>query len=109
MKDSVRKEVEQIIKDKNFTCSVEKFGYTVSWYNIIRYTKLSEDFIMEFLSRLHLNWIAMHQKVSDAFIRRYFSEEQKKMQLKYNPTRKQTKKKDILKQLEQIRKRITNR
>ena len=73
MKQSVRKEIQEIIKEENLNCSIEKFQSKVHWYDISHYQKLSEDFIREFQSKVDWYCISYYQKLSEDFIREFQS------------------------------------
>ena len=53
MKQSVRKEVQEIIKKKNLNCSIKEFQDKVYWDDISSNQKLSENFIREFQSKVN--------------------------------------------------------
>ena len=58
MLDSVRKEVEKIIKEYVLCCSVDEFENKVTlfnhWDGISQYERLSEDFIRYFKHRVYI-------------------------------------------------------
>ena len=80
MKQSVRKEVKEIIKKKNLNCSIREFHSKVYWYQISYYQKLSEDFIREFQSKVNWGYISRHQILSEDFIREFKSKVYSKLQ-----------------------------
>jgi hypothetical protein len=71
MKKSVKKEVIALIKELDLNCTVEEFKNIVSWDDISRYQKLSEEFIREFQDRVYWGWISEYQKLSEGFIREF--------------------------------------
>ena len=71
MKNSVKKEVEKLIKKINLNCSIEEFKDKVSWEYISIYQQLSEDFIREFQDKINWEQISKHQKLSKKFIREF--------------------------------------
>jgi len=73
MKQSVRKEVQEIIKKKNLNCSIKEFQDKVNWNYISIHQKLSENFIREFQSKVNWNNISADQKLSENFIREFQS------------------------------------
>jgi len=73
MKQSVRKEIQEIIKKENLNCSIKEFQSKVDWNSISSNQKLSEDFIREFQSKVSWNYISHYQKLSEDFIREFQS------------------------------------
>jgi hypothetical protein len=71
MKKSVEEEVRYLIKELDLNCSVEEFKNKVSWDDISRYKKLSEEFIREFKDKVDWGWISVDQKLSENFIREF--------------------------------------
>ena len=94
MKESVREEVENLIKELNLNCAVKIFKDTVdwdwisihqklsesfirkfkdfaNWIGISKYQKLSEPFIREFKDKVEWTRISIHQKLSESFIREF--------------------------------------
>ena len=71
MKNSVKKEIEEIIKYYKFNCSVEGFENHVCWTYISWKNNLSEDFIREFKDQLNWNYISSQQVLSEDFIREF--------------------------------------
>lgn len=82
MKESLRKEIEELIKRHGFNCSVdcfknETYVYAIGtwdhiWENIISEDpNLSEDFIREFQDRMWWWKICWHSKLSENFIREF--------------------------------------
>lgn len=59
MKDSVKKEVENLIKKYNFVncfnCSIEEFSDKVNWDSLCKYQNMSEDFIREFKNKVNID------------------------------------------------------
>ena len=82
MKDSIRKEIEKLIKQSGQTyrdkpLSVDQFEIAANWNMLIKCQNLSEDFIREFKHRMTFsNWdcISKHQKLSEDFIREFKDE-----------------------------------
>jgi len=62
MKNSVKKEVEKLIKNYKLNCSIEEFQDKVIWNNISRNQQLSLDFIREFEKKLNWETICKYQK-----------------------------------------------
>jgi len=73
MKQSVRKEIQEIIKKENLNCSIKEFQSKVNWNNISIRQKLSEDFIREFQSKVNWCYISRYQILSENFIREFQS------------------------------------
>jgi hypothetical protein len=71
MKDSVKKEVEKLIKTYKLNCSIEEFKDKVNWNYISHYQKLSENFIREFQDKANWIYISAKQKLSENFIREF--------------------------------------
>lgn len=80
MKESLRKEIKELIKRHGFNCSVDYLKnetYTIGtwdhiWQNIISEDpNLSEDFIREFHDRMWWWKICWHSKLSENFIREF--------------------------------------
>jgi hypothetical protein len=71
MKESVKEEIEKLIKEENLNCSIKKFKDKVSWYYISKYQKLSENFIREFKDKVNWGFISLYQKLSEDFIREF--------------------------------------
>jgi hypothetical protein len=71
MKKSVKKEVESLIKELDLNCTVEEFKNIVSWDDISKFQKLSENFIREFQDKVDWVWISEYQKLSEDFIREF--------------------------------------
>jgi hypothetical protein len=84
MKESVKKEIEEIMeKFKNkdafvfpidsilemFGASPIKFENRIDWSYLSRYGNLSEDFMREFKNRIDWHWASGRQKLSEDFIR----------------------------------------
>jgi hypothetical protein len=47
MKDTIKNEIENLIKKLNLNCSIAKFSDKVNWYYISKCQKLSEGFVKE--------------------------------------------------------------
>lgn len=79
MKDSVRKEIEELIKPShnNFlnnekeSCLVEEFRDKVDWCYLSHYKVLSEDFISEFQNEIYWPNVSAFQRLSESFIREF--------------------------------------
>jgi hypothetical protein len=71
MKKSVKKEVESLIKELDLNCTVEEFKNIVSWDDISKFQKLSEEFIREFKDKVNWKCISQYQKLSEGFIREF--------------------------------------
>ena len=71
MKNSVKKEIEELIEKEELNCSIKEFKDYVDWWNISRYQKLSEDFIREFKDKVNWRNISRYQKLSEDSIREF--------------------------------------
>jgi len=71
MKNSVKKEIEEIIEKENLNCSIEEFQNKVDWDYISYSQKLSENFIREFQNKVDWDYISYSQKLSLNFIREF--------------------------------------
>jgi len=65
------KEIENLIRELGFTCTINEFKDEVDWTWISTNQKLSEDFIREFKDLVDWNFISDHQKLSEEFIREF--------------------------------------
>ena len=70
MKNSVKKEVEELIEKLDLNCSIEEFKDKVDWY-YISWKQLSEKFIREFKDKVSWNLISASQKLSLDFIKKF--------------------------------------
>ena len=68
MKNSVKKEIEKLIKDYDLDCSIEEFKDKANWNRISYELKLSEDFIREFQNKVDWEDISYSQKLSKDFV-----------------------------------------
>jgi hypothetical protein len=64
MKNSVKKEVEKLIKYFELNCSIEEFKDEVNWCYISYYQNLSKDFIREFQDKLDINYLIKNDKIT---------------------------------------------
>jgi hypothetical protein len=71
MKKSVKEEVRSLIKKLELNCSVKKFKDKVDWEWISIHQKLSENFIREFKDKVYWGRISAYQKLSENFIREF--------------------------------------
>jgi hypothetical protein len=71
MKDNVRLEIENLIKNLNLNCTSKEFQDKVDWGYISNYQTLSEDFIREFKDKVDWEYISTFQKLSENFIREF--------------------------------------
>jgi len=74
MKNSVKKEIEKLIKELELNCSIKEFPNKVNFYNITEYQDLSEDFIRKFQDKFDEDcWIEISygQDLSEEFIREF--------------------------------------
>jgi len=71
MKNSVKKEVEKLIKKLDLNCSIEEFKDKVKWNGVSYSQKLSLDFIREFKDKVNWTFISNSQKLSLDFIREF--------------------------------------
>ena len=71
MKQSLKKEIEIIMKEQNLNCSIEDFKDKLDWIYVSEYQKLSEEFIREFQDNVNWNNVSKYQKLSDSFIREF--------------------------------------
>jgi len=62
MKESVKKEVEKIIKKYRLKCSIEEFQNKVWWAYLSSHQELSEDFIREFQDKVHWYYLSEEQQ-----------------------------------------------
>ena len=83
MKNSVKKEVEKLIKICNLNCSIEEFKDKVNWYDISASQQLSENFIREFQNKVNWYFISYKQELSLDFIREFKDYLNKDLILKY--------------------------
>jgi len=65
MKESVKKEIKNLINILNLNCSIEEFKNKINWRHI--YQELSEDFIREFQHEVDWFYISKYQNLSDEF------------------------------------------
>jgi len=70
MKESLKKEIEKLIKYEKLNCTVEEFKDYVDWINISK-LQLSEDFIREFKDLVHWKCISQFQNLPENFIREF--------------------------------------
>ena len=68
---SIEKEIEKLIKDLSFKCTIREFKDKVDWGDISSSQKLSEDFIREFKDKVDWGDISSSQKLSEDFIREF--------------------------------------
>lgn len=68
MKESVRKEIENIIEKKQLNCTVENFSKCCDMANLSYHKVLSEDFIREFKDKVNWSFISQKQKLTESFI-----------------------------------------
>jgi len=71
MKNSVKKEIEKLIKKEKLDYSVKEFGDKVNWNNISVNQKLSLNFIREFKDKVIWRVISWKQQLSENFIREF--------------------------------------
>ena len=71
MKESVKKEIEELIEKLELCCSVEEFKNKIKWGLISSWQKLSEDFIREFKDKVNWYSISSDQTLSEDFIREF--------------------------------------
>ena len=73
MKESVKKEIENLILKLRLKCAVKNFDIDSYWYELTTNHKLSEDFIREFKDNKYMDWfyISKYQKLSENFIREF--------------------------------------
>ena len=73
MKDSVKKEVKEIINCYGFGCSIEelKDKTETHWKYISAKKILSEDFIREYQDKVNWYFISVYQKLSEDFIKEF--------------------------------------
>ena len=74
MTNSVKKEVEELIKLYNLNYSIEEFRDKVSWPYVSKNYILSEQFIREFEGLVSWYYISMCQTLSENFIREFKNE-----------------------------------
>lgn len=71
MKYEVQQELEELIKEYDYNCSVEKLK-KIHWVTFSRHQKISEDFIREFKNEVCWSSISIGQKLSESFIRELY-------------------------------------
>ncbi len=71
MKESVKKEIEELIEKSNLNCSIEEFKEKADWKYVSCYRTLSENFIREFEDKVEWLWVSMSQTLSEQFIREF--------------------------------------
>ena len=71
MKDSVKKEIENLIEEYSLDCDIEEFENYINWKYFSRYETLSEDFIREFQDKVNWKYISKYQRLSEDFIREF--------------------------------------
>ena len=69
--ESLKSQIEQIIKNHNLYCTVKYFKYKVDWDLISVKETLSEEFIRYFQNELDWSLISQYQKLSESFIREF--------------------------------------
>ena len=70
-KETVKKEIETLIKEMKLGCSVEEFKDKIDWHYISCHQTLSEDFIREFQDKVDWRYISFNQTLSENFIREF--------------------------------------
>jgi hypothetical protein len=71
MKKNVQKEVQDIIKNLELSCTIKVFPSYVIWSSLCAHQKLSEDFIREFQDKVEWDYISQYQTLSEDFIREF--------------------------------------
>ena len=71
MKNSVKKEIEEIIKIEKLNCSIEDFKNKVNWYWVSRDQDLSEEFIREFKNYVDWHSINLRYNITKKDIEEY--------------------------------------
>ena len=71
MNETLKQEIQKIIKSENLNCSIEEFQDKVDWNNISFSQKLSEKFIKEFQDKVYWYRISQYQKLSEKFIKEF--------------------------------------
>jgi ADP-dependent phosphofructokinase/glucokinase len=74
MTESLRKEIEKIIKKLKLKCDVETFEKKVDWVCVSHYQNLSEAFIERYKDKVDWRDISYYQKLSEEFIEKYKQE-----------------------------------
>lgn len=74
MKDSIKREIENIIQSEGLDYSVEEFQDKVPWSWTSVNQTLSEAFIREFRDRVNWNFISANQTLSEDLIREFRNE-----------------------------------
>lgn len=66
MKESVKKEIGELIETLQLNCSIKEFKHKVSWQGIgLNRIQLSTDFIREFKEYVYWNNISIYQYLSE--------------------------------------------
>ena len=71
MKESVKKEIEKLIKEYDLNCSVGEFENRANWIDISAEHKLCLAFIREFKDRVNWNIISAFYRLPEDFIREF--------------------------------------
>ena len=71
MKKQVINEIEKLVKELNLNCIIEQFKEKVDWNYISIHQKLSEDFIRECKEKVNWDIISIYQKLSEDFIHEF--------------------------------------
>jgi len=71
MNETLKQEIQKIIKSENLNCSIEEFQDKVDWNNISYSQKLSEKFIKEFQDKVNWYRISQYQKLLEKFIKEF--------------------------------------
>ena len=82
MKQSLKKEIEELIKTLGLNCSIKEFENKINWYQISQYQNLSEDFIREFKNKVDWDYVSQSQNLSEDFIGEFENKVNIKMQNK---------------------------
>jgi hypothetical protein len=71
IKKIIQKEIKEIIKSQNLSCTIDEFKDSVDWYKISIHQKLSEPLIKEFKDSVDWYSISQYQKLSEPFIKEF--------------------------------------
>jgi hypothetical protein len=71
IRDNIKNEIQNIIKEYELNCSIIEFRKIDNWYNFSNYKYLSEDFIREFQDEVSWTTISINQKLSEPFIKEF--------------------------------------
>jgi hypothetical protein len=71
MTNKVKKEIEKIMKERDYSFSVEEFKDRANWATVCKYNVLSEDFIREFRDKINWDAPLLYRSLSETFMREF--------------------------------------